>query len=64
MSLILEIMMSFVWWAIGFPVVWIIVTPVIFVISIFGNGHYWTKLKKHYGTVTEFWKNLGILLVP
>lgn len=64
MSLILHIVLSFIWWAIGFPAVWIIVTPVIFVISIFGKGSYWTKIKTYYGAVTEFWKEWGILLVP
>ena len=64
METVVEIMMGFIWWIIGFPIICLAATPFILLVSCRGTGPYLRRVCKRYRGLVEFWKENGILLVP
>ena len=57
MDLIAEIIGQFIWGIIVVPLVWILATPVILVMSFFGKEAYWQNMKTYYRKIKDyFWK--------
>jgi hypothetical protein len=51
-------------WFILFPVVWIICTPFILIISAFRPRSFSQNVSAGYQSVANFWTNYGIILIP
>jgi len=61
---IAEFALSIIWWIILFPVVWLVSTPIILLAALFRRKPYRAAVAEMYGTVTDCWKEWGILFVP
>ncbi len=64
MSLIIHLILGFVWWVLAFPVVWVIATPFILLTALRGRGRYADKVRRGYAGVTGFWKEHGVYFIP
>ena len=64
METVVEIVLGVIWWIIGFPVVCLVATPFILVVSCLGSGSYWARVGGRYRGLVEFWKEYGVLFVP
>jgi len=64
MGTVVEIMMGFIWWIIGFPIICLAATPFVLLVSCWGTGRYRARVGKRYAGLIEFWKENGLLLVP
>lgn len=64
MPLPVLILFYVLWWVVGFPVVWIIATPVILTTSFWGKQGYWEEVRTRFGNATLFWKKWGFLILP
>lgn len=61
----LKIMAAILFWIILFPVVLILATPVILVVSIFGrNDRYPSRVANGFCSVYDFWYEWGFWLLP
>ena len=60
MDLISEIIGQFIWDIIVVPLVWILATPFILVMSFFGKEGYFKNMKMYYKKIKDyFWKDKG-----
>ncbi len=58
MDFISEIIGSFVWMVVGVPILWILATPFILVLSFFGKGTYVDNAKQYYARIKKgFWRD-------
>ena len=64
MESVLQIVLGFVWWIIGLPIVCLAATPFILAASCLGRGSYLARVCGRYRGLIDFWKEYGILLVP
>lgn len=56
MDIISEIIGQFMWRAISTPIVWILATPYILVMSFFGKNTYFKNMKMYYKRIKDyFW---------
>ena len=64
METVLQIVLGFVWWIIGLPIVCLAATPFILAVSCIGRGSYWHQVRRRYRGLIDFWKEYGMLIVP
>jgi hypothetical protein len=68
MSLLIEflgrILLEIFFWAILFPITWIVCTPFILIISAFRPRPFFASVSNGYKTVTNFWSTYGTHLLP
>jgi len=64
MGFVAELLVSFAWWIVLFPVVWIIVTPIILVGAFFHSLPYPKAVPSMYGKVTKLWADWGLIISP
>jgi hypothetical protein len=53
------LLISFIWWVLVFPILWIFTTPIILIVAAFRHGPYGARVSELYRAVTEFWKDHG-----
>lgn len=59
-----EILLAFVWWLILFPAVWLMSAPFILVTAVFRPRPYTWAVSDGFRSVTRFWSEWGMLLLP
>jgi len=64
MSAIGDILFWFLWWILLLPLFMIVATPFILMMSIRGDGRYFSRLKSRYVAVVDFWKENAWALAP
>ena len=64
METVVQIVMGFIWWIIGFPIICLAAAPFILIVSCAGSGTYWESVRSRFRGLIEFWKEKGMLLVP
>jgi len=52
------------WWFVFFPCLWLLATPFILILSLWGEGAYVESVKDKYQSVTEFWDKWGLIIMP
>jgi len=63
-QVVLELLLSVVFWAILFPVVLAVATPFILLHALWMPGSYTESMKADYRAVINFWTGWGIVIVP
>jgi hypothetical protein len=64
-ELIFDVLMTVLIWIILFPVVMILATPIILIVSIFGNNsRYADRAGNGYCAVFDFWSEYGLWCLP
>ena len=64
MGFVIELLVSFAWWIVLFPIVWIIATPFILAGAIFNSLPYPNAVSSMYGKVTKLWSEWGVIISP
>lgn len=59
-----QFLIGILWWAVLFPVVWLVCTPIILMVGLFRRQPYRCAVTDMYGAITVFWREWGILFVP
>ncbi len=59
-----ELLLWFLWWILLLPLFMIIATPFILLVSIKGDGSYFSRIKGRYAAVVDFWKDHAWALAP
>ena len=64
-ELIFDILMTVLIWILLFPVVMVLATPLILIVSMAGmNNRYMDRVKSGYGSVFDFWSEYGLWCLP
>jgi len=64
LELIFDPILSFFWWILLLPLIWIVATPIILVISIFSEIPYNKAIIRAYDKIIQYWKKYGIYFAP
>ena len=64
MSAIGELLFWFLWWILLLPLFMILAFPFILLLSIKGDGSYFSRVKSRYAAVVDFWKDNAWALAP
>lgn len=62
--ILVELLVSLLWWIILYPVFWVLATPVILIAAIFRPRPYWQAVRTMYRAVTDFWSEWAAVLTP
>ena len=60
----LYFLLGLIWWVVLFPFIWLVCAPFILILAIFQKRPYRHAVTDNFRSVTEFWKEWGILFVP
>jgi len=64
-ELIFDILMTVLIWILLFPVVMVLATPLILMVSMVGtNNRYMDRVSNGYGSVFNFWSEYGLWCLP
>lgn len=63
-GVILEFLISLLWWFFLFPVVWLVCVPFILLIALFHRRPYRIVVLEMFVSVHHFWKDWSIMFVP
>lgn len=64
MGFIIELIVSFAWWIILFPIVWIIASPFILIGAVFHRLPFLHAVSLMYSKVTKIWADWGLIVSP
>lgn len=64
MEFLFELIFAFLWWGVLFPAVWVLSAPVVLVLALFDKTSYMHAVGSRFRTVTKFWADWGIVIVP
>lgn len=46
-------------WVLLYPVVWLVMTPVILIWARYSTEPYWDAVREHFRLTTTTWRNMG-----
>jgi hypothetical protein len=64
LNIIAQLFMAFLWWLLLFPILLIVATPYILIVSVFSKAPYRQEVSWRYAGVVDFWKENAWLIPP
>lgn len=56
----MEVLLTIVWWIFGLPILWLVTTPFILLLALWGERPYWEKVMEYYQNLATFWTKGGL----
>ena len=63
-EIIFYFLLGLIWWIVLLPLIWLVSAPFILIFAIFQKKRYQHAVANMFGSITDFWKEWGFLLVP
>jgi len=61
---IFDLIISFFWWIILLPIVFILATPIIFIKTLFSELPYKKSIVNSFDAIVQYWKKYGVYFTP
>lgn len=54
-GILLDVLLSFFWWILLFPVIWLVSLPIICLVALFSPGRFTDNFSNMHGNLIQFW---------